>query len=167
MVIDKFFYILVVAVFAVSFISTDTNIEKKIKVENPLIIAETFVLHRHHSDQTADMVSGDKYTKYTDYELYQGIFVDIKHDDKPTKISATTMKKIKNRLTLTGNIKFENDDIKFETSKLVYDTKTAIAKTTQKYTANYGGLYISGDELYVDLSTNTIKSNHIMIKQRN
>jgi len=167
MAVDKFFYILVVVVFAISFISTDTNTDKKSKTKNPLIVAEKFSLHRHYSDQAADIISGDNYAKYTDYELYRAIFIDVKQNNKSTKITAAYMKKVKNILTLDGDIVFENDEIKFETSKLSYNTKTAIAKTTQKYTANYGGLYISGDELYVDLSTNSIKSNHIMIEQRN
>jgi hypothetical protein len=167
MAIDKFFYILIVLVFGASFITTGTKTEQKVKTNNPLITAEKFVLNRHNSYQNSDTIVGDKYAKYVDYELYQDVVIDMIHENKPTKISATNMKRYKDILQLDGNITFANQDIEFKTAQLKYNTKTSIAQAPQKYTAMYGGLFINGDKLVVDLHKKTISSNNIIMKQRN
>ncbi len=167
MAIDKFFYILVALVLGASFISTGTKIDPKIKTNNPLITAEKFVLYRHNSHQNSDKITGEKYAKYFDFELYQSVFIDIEHKNKPTKIFSTNMKRTNDVLQLNGNITFENQDIKFKTQQLTYNTKTAIAQAAQKYTAIYGGLFISGEKLFVDIERKTMKSNNITMKQRN
>ncbi|RLA75289.1 MAG: hypothetical protein DRG11_01940 [Epsilonproteobacteria bacterium] len=165
MVVDKFFYVLVVVVFALIFISTNTTIKQIKKQDNPLMIVENFVLNRHDNNNTGDEIAGKKYTKYLKYEYFENVILNIKYENKYTKIATNKIKKTENILSLEDNIIFENQDIQFKTNKLKYDTNKTIAQTDDKYNAVYGGLHISGEKLYVDIKQKIIKSNKITMTQ--
>lgn len=167
MTINKFIYTLLFLSIIFLLYQHKDNKEVFKQEKKPIILFENSTTYDISNSGVSMVAHIDKailYSKFQELHNSALIYKDI-DNNKSNSLSAKYIKKIKNNLILSGEVKFENSDRFFlKTEKLEYNIKNRIAKNDTKFELQLNKNYFSGENIFVDTKIDKIVAKNVHFK---
>lgn len=143
------------------------EIKKQEFVDVPLLNIDKFTMYEFNREGLQTVMKGEETLRYSDrYTVSDINFTDYSEDFKANMSAKEGLYK-GNTVNLEGNVTYHREDgLAFKSKTLLYNTKTAIAVTNDKYIANFGVSTMQGETLNYNSKLNKIKSKNVSINYK-
>jgi LPS export ABC transporter protein LptC len=143
------------------------EIKKQEFVDVPLLNIDKFTMYEFNREGLQTVMKGEETLRYSDrYTVSDINFTDYSEDFKANMSAKEGLYK-GNTVNLEGNVTYHREDgLAFKSKTLLYNTKTAIAVTNDKYIANFGVSTMQGETLNYNSKSNKIKSKNVSINYK-
>lgn len=149
------------------FLFKPLDIKKQEFIDVPLLDIDKFTMYEFNLHGLQTVMLGKRTLRYADRYTVQDIDFTDHSKDYTSNMKAKKGVYKDDIVNLEGDVAYYREDgLAFEAKTLLYDTKTATAKTDDAFTAYEGLSTMQGRTLKYNADKNTIYSKNVLIKYK-
>ena len=163
--INLFFILVFTALLMILFLFHPLDIKEQNSDDVPLLDIDTFVMYELNKDGLQTLMTGEKALRYTD--RYVVDFIDFTDNSKEyiSNMKANTGLYKNDIVTLNGDITYIREDgLAFDTQKMIYNMKTAVATTDVDFLAYREKNNMRGTSMIYDSLNDRISIKNVIVK---